>query len=508
MRKIVLSISLPFLLALILTASPLHAVTRGLRVVTKSGESLSLYKEYYAIVVGVSDYEKWPKLPNAVNDAKEVASKLVEMGFEVGLVLDPTYQELKTALNEMVYKMGRDENLALVFYYAGHGETETLADKTKMGYIIPKDCPLIKRDPLGFAAHAISMRDVESASLRIQSKHVLMLFDSCFSGSLFNLVRAVPEDITEKSALPVRQYITAGRENEQVPDRSMFKRCFLIGLDGDADLTGDGYITGSEMGMYLADKVVNYTHGGQHPQYGKINNPNLDRGDFIFVPVSLEAKLKATEDRLRREIAEKMTLKEELERLKSELAKVPKFEKDQEKPPSAQVKKTGDRIKLAVLPWNLEGFAKDCKYIAINALNQAIIDNQRFVPLFSYYDLGNKLKTKNISDDLLREDVIDDLWFRRSAFSEVEPNIDLICRVGRELQVDVVLMYDLFVSSFSEVFWQSHGHHFMRVFLINLKTKEKYYAKGITTNFDFDGFDQVKSLTEKVFNDFEKYETK
>jgi hypothetical protein len=35
--------------------------------------------------------------------------------------------------------------------------------------------------------------------------------------------------------------------------------------------------------MHLQEKVVNYTRGGQHPQYGKINNPKLDRGDFIFV---------------------------------------------------------------------------------------------------------------------------------------------------------------------------------------------------------------------------------
>jgi hypothetical protein len=129
------------------------------------------------------------------------------------------------------------------------------------------------------------MREIEAVSLKIKSKHVIMLFDSCFSGSLFSLVRSIPDNITAKSALPVRQYITAGTENEQVPDKSMFKRSFLIGLDGDADLTGDGYITGSELGLYLSEKVVNYTKGNQHPQYGKINNPELDRGDFIFVPL-------------------------------------------------------------------------------------------------------------------------------------------------------------------------------------------------------------------------------
>ena len=69
---------------------------------------------------------------------------------------------------------------------------------------------------------------------------------------------------------------------------------FLQGIGGDADLNADGYVTGSELGMHLQEKVVNYTRGGQHPQYGKINNPKLDRGDFIFVsPQAPEKKMAA-----------------------------------------------------------------------------------------------------------------------------------------------------------------------------------------------------------------------
>ena len=311
---------LPFIFFFLCIALPTSSLstTRGIRVTAKQGRSLYLYKDYYALVIGISNYEKWPKLPNAVNDAREVASRLKELGFEVKLVLDPTAREIRTALGEMVYKMGSEANRALLFYYAGHCETETLADRTKMGYIVPKDCPLLKRDPMGFASHAISMRDIESASLRIKAKHVIMLFDSCFSGSLFALVRAIPADITEKSGLPVRQYITAGREDEQVLDKSMFKRCFLIGLEGDADLTGDGYITGSELGMYLSDKVVNYTHRRQHPQYGKINNPDLDRGDFIFVPLKVRQKEVAEEKKL---AAEESAIAEELQKLREERRK-------------------------------------------------------------------------------------------------------------------------------------------------------------------------------------------
>ena len=318
MKKAIFFIIFLFLLIMLLITDHLFAATRGISIISKHGDILNLYKDYHALVIGITNYERWPRLPNAINDAKEVASKLKDLGFDVKLVLDPTSREIKTLLSEMVYKMGIEENRAILFYYAGHGETETLADKSSMGYIIPRDCPLLEKDPMSFATHAISMRDIESASLRIRSKHVLMLFDSCFSGSLFALVRAVPADITEKSTLPVRQYITAGREDEQVPDKSMFKRCFLIGLDGDADLTGGGYITGSELGMYLSDKVINYTHRRQHPQYGKINNPDLDRGDFIFIPSKVKKKEVMGEKRRQEESS---AIVEELKRLQEERKK-------------------------------------------------------------------------------------------------------------------------------------------------------------------------------------------
>ncbi len=272
----------PALIVLVLLTVNVPAQQRGIRIIAKSGESLYLYKDYHALVVGVSDYEKWPDLSNAVKDAKEVASELRAIGFKVELLLDPTSRQLKSALSATAFRIGSERNRAVLFYFAGHGETMKLADGTELGYIIPRDCPLQSQDPMGFDDRAISMRDIEILALKIVSKHVLMVFDSCFSGSLFSMVRSAPVDISEKSARPVRQFITAGRAEEEVPDRSIFKTVFLQGIKGDADLNNDGYVTGSELGMHLQDKVVNYSRGAQHPQYGKINNPKLDRGDFIF----------------------------------------------------------------------------------------------------------------------------------------------------------------------------------------------------------------------------------
>ena len=122
------------------------------------------------------------------------------------------------------------------------------------------------------------MQQIEVYARRIQSKHALFLFDCCFSGSIFSLTRAVPENISYKSRLPVRQFITSGSADEQVPDRSIFCSEFLAALEGEGDYNEDGYVTGSELGEFLQEKVINYSRDSQHPQYGKIRDQILDQG--------------------------------------------------------------------------------------------------------------------------------------------------------------------------------------------------------------------------------------
>jgi len=350
-RKLVITL---LLLTFLSAASYLLAASRGIRVVSKKGEPLYLYKDYHAVVIGVSDYDHWPKLPNAVKDTEEVAGKLRELGFEVKLIANPDSVQLKSTLSEIARRLGAEQNRALILYYAGHGETTTLADGTELGYIIPKDCPLQMLDPFGFDTKAVSMKEIEMLALKVRSKHMLALFDSCFSGSLFTLSRAAPTVISEKSAKPVRQFMTAGGANETVPDRSIFKVCLLQGLNGEADYNQDSYITGSELGLYLQTKVINYTRGAQHPQYGKINNPHLDKGDFIFVLKSAEpdvakitvpdAPSDADKDRLSKEIER---LKQERERLEAEKQLL-----DKEKQELAYIPKTvkSERVSLRAEP--------------------------------------------------------------------------------------------------------------------------------------------------------------
>ena len=274
---------LPYLLVLLFVPLQLFASTRGISVISKEGKSLYLYKDYYALVVGVSDYEYWPDLQGVEDDVRKTTKALEDSGFNVSMLLNPTSRELREKLNSLAYEVGSEEDRAILFYFSGHGETETLATGEKLGYLIPRDCPILNQDLIGFSEKAISMNLIETYALRIKSKHVLMLFDSCFSGSMFASLKSVPSDISEKSSRPVRQFITAGNEDEQVPDDSIFNTVLIQGIKGDADYNEDGYVTGSELGMYLDTRVVNYSQGSQHPQYGRIRHPKLDKGDFIFV---------------------------------------------------------------------------------------------------------------------------------------------------------------------------------------------------------------------------------
>lgn len=50
---------------------------------------------------------------------------------------------------------------------------------------MPVDAPDPDKDKAGFINRAMSMRDIEEISLLIPARHVLMAFDSCFSGSIF-----------------------------------------------------------------------------------------------------------------------------------------------------------------------------------------------------------------------------------------------------------------------------------------------------------------------------------
>ena len=208
---------------------PLQATeARGLKVVIRdrAGQQVGLYKASYALVIGVSDYmdgpRGWPDLPGVRRDVTQVKAALRKQGFHVTVVMDPTRDRLEQAFDDFIGRYGLDPENRLLFYFSGHGHTEKTAYGEEMGYIVPADAPNPRRDRNGFLTTAIDMQMMEVYAKRIQSKHALFLFDSCFSGSIFAISRAIPEDISYKTAKPVRQFITSGMRTKRYRTKASF----------------------------------------------------------------------------------------------------------------------------------------------------------------------------------------------------------------------------------------------------------------------------------------------
>ncbi|HLJ56544.1 MAG TPA: DUF2610 domain-containing protein [Chthonomonadaceae bacterium] len=251
-----------------------------------SGQSNGIaYKASYALLIGAGDYENraWKRLPGVKQDIDAVEAELKTQGFIVTRVTNPTSDQLVRSFKEFIGKTGREADNRLLIYFAGHGHTVTTAFGDRMGYLVPVDAPAPGADD--FATVAMPMQQIDIFARQINAKHVLFIFDSCFAGSIFDseTQRGVPSTVWDKVSKPVRQFLTSGSADETVPDKSRFREQLILGIHGEADSNGDGFVTCSELWTYLEDKVVNLSNNTQHPQFGKIRNPNLNSGDFVFI---------------------------------------------------------------------------------------------------------------------------------------------------------------------------------------------------------------------------------
>jgi hypothetical protein len=287
------------------------ASDRGLElgVKTPQGNRIDLYRDSYALIIGNSNYSNgWEPIPGAIRDVKEVAKALEKHGFNITLKTDLTKDGFNRAINEFSLKYGNAEDNRLLFYYAGHGFTRKLATGEELGYLVMVNAPLPEKDAIGFSINSVDMQSLITQAKIILARHVLFMFDSCFSGSIINMrERVVPRSISDSVRYPVRQFITAGRANEPVPDHSVFKQAFLDLIEGrDEEPIPDNYVTGEELGLYLKTKVPQY-NPIQHPQYGKIRDPKLDKGDFVFVVKRPEFEQQAIKESQRKEIKSQTT---------------------------------------------------------------------------------------------------------------------------------------------------------------------------------------------------------
>jgi len=231
------------------------------------------YGDYYALVIGNNNYPDLNNLRSAVSDARVVSTVLeVDYGFNVKLLEDASRKDILRGLKSLRESVGAQDNVLI--YYAGHGYLDEAADK---GYWLPVDS---ERDD---DSNWILTDRVASQVKAMKAKHVMVVADSCFSGTITRAIKIdqrTPQWLSEIVNKKARTALTSGGL-EPVMDtgsgnHSAFAHAFISLLEEN-----EGVLDASQLFSELRPKVM--ANSTQTPQYGKIHMAGDDGGDFLFV---------------------------------------------------------------------------------------------------------------------------------------------------------------------------------------------------------------------------------
>jgi outer membrane protein assembly factor BamD (BamD/ComL family) len=225
----------------------------------------------YLFIVSVDDYLYFDKLNNAVRDGAKLKDILIEKyKFDEQHTSflknsDATRSKIILKFQDLRKQIAPQDTLLI--YFSGHGR---LNDRER-GFWIPHE-----GNP-DLEATWISNSDIIDQISQINSLHTLIISDSCFSGSLFDINRSgLTERLkTDKS----RWAITSGRKNQAVSDgdlHSPFAK-FLFSFLNDNKSTE---ISAGRLNEYL--KLAVSRNAFQEPQGGPLFGVGDCGGEYVF----------------------------------------------------------------------------------------------------------------------------------------------------------------------------------------------------------------------------------
>lgn len=246
------------------------------------------FGSYYALIIGNNRYPKMPDLATAVSDA-ERAEKILrdQYGFKTSLLVNATRYDILSELNRLREQLTDQDNLLI--YYAGHGEIDRV---NMQGYWLPVDA-----EP-NSTANWISNVSITEQLNAMSAKHVLVVADSCYSGSLTRSSLArLDVDLTDEvrqkwmnvmAKTRSRTVLTSGGIKPVMDSgggsHSIFAQAFFTALESNENI-----LEGYKVYRDVADKV--HTTAAkfnieQTPQYAPIRHGGHESGEFLFVPVN------------------------------------------------------------------------------------------------------------------------------------------------------------------------------------------------------------------------------
>ena len=170
----------------------IQASSRGIKVISDLSHKSGRLGAYRALIIGINDYKdpKIPDLETAVSDATAMSELLSKnYGFQVKLLLDQkaTKEAIYLALRDLASSTKSDDSVLI--YYAGHGDLDRTYND---GWWIPADAKG------GNSVTYLDNVQVQKSMRNMNARHVLLISDSCYSGTLFGQTRAIPQSINNK----------------------------------------------------------------------------------------------------------------------------------------------------------------------------------------------------------------------------------------------------------------------------------------------------------------------
>ncbi|HEY0743643.1 MAG TPA: caspase family protein [Chryseosolibacter sp.] len=148
----------------------------------------------YALVIGNSNYSREIGiLKNPVNDATDVATELRNSNFEVQLLTNATYVQLREAMRKFQEKLTngpRDQTVGL-FYYAGHG-----VQYQDENYLVPIDANVQFEDDITRMCFPVQ-RMVLANMERTNSRMNIVILDACRNNPFPATSRSVGQGLGE-----------------------------------------------------------------------------------------------------------------------------------------------------------------------------------------------------------------------------------------------------------------------------------------------------------------------
>ena len=240
------------------------------------------------LAIGIDKYQNVKRLNNCTNDLEKILKILTtKYDFEEEDIIrlydeNATNENIFDSLETLFAKQNSGENL--IIFFSGHGDFD---EKLDLGYFIPYEAEIYKKNSY------IPNTSILNYIKAFEYRHVVLISDSCFSGSIFSYSRKTKSSHERLYEIPSKWAVSSGRIEEVddgVPgENSPFTESLIQILTSNTNNISISEIT-NQIVRDVAEKYEQIPRGAPLLIYG-------DKGGEFFFKIKSTKTIESVESR-------------------------------------------------------------------------------------------------------------------------------------------------------------------------------------------------------------------